>query len=56
MVMMFVGGVVLMLDGNFRTIPTLEKLRAGVFRSCPNPYSGKAVNSLTPMVTDMQPP
>jgi len=37
MVMMFVGGVVLMRDGTFRTIPTVEKLRGGSFSFPPKP-------------------
>ncbi len=47
MVMMFVGvrGVVLVLDGIpvLFIIPIVENLRAGVFRSRPNPYMVKAV-------------
>jgi hypothetical protein len=43
MVMMFVGGVVSVLNG----IPVLfllwETYRAGVFYSCPNPFRGEAV-------------
>jgi hypothetical protein len=37
MVMMFVGGVVLMLDGFFHTIPNVEKLRGGSFLFPPKP-------------------
>jgi hypothetical protein len=44
MVMMFVGGDVLMLDRFF------ESYGAGVFCSCPNPYSGKAVKTALPLV------
>jgi len=41
MVMMFVGGVVLMLDKTFRTIPTVEKLRGGSFSFPPEPIAVK---------------
>jgi len=37
MVMMFVGGVVLMLEGLFRTIPTVGNLRGGSFSFPPEP-------------------
>ena len=43
MVMMFVGGVVLVLDGIRLLFLPYKTYGAGVFRSCLNPYSGKAV-------------
>jgi hypothetical protein len=49
MVMMFVGGVVLVLDGIRLLLLPWESNGSEVFcSSCRNPYSGKAVNSLTP--------
>ena len=45
MVMMFVGGVVLMFEGLFRTIPTVGNLRGGSFSFGPEPLwvMGQAV-------------
>ena len=44
MVTMFVGGVVLILDGIIVIFLQEETYGAGVFCSRPNPYRGKAVN------------
>ena len=52
MVMMFVGGVVLLFDGFFVLFLPYEIYRAGVFHSCLNPYSGKAVNCTLLLATD----
>ena len=41
--MMFVGGVVLLLDGIYVLFLQWEIYDAGIFRSRPNPYRGKAV-------------
>jgi hypothetical protein len=49
MVMMFVGGVVLMLDRILILFLLLKIYGVVVFRSRPNPYSGKAVNRITPI-------
>ena len=56
MVMMFVGIVVLIVDGTFCTIPTVANLRSGSFRSrrrvfCyhPNPNRGCHFNEFTSM-------
>jgi hypothetical protein len=38
MVMMFVGGVVLIVDGTFRTIPTVGELRSGSFSFSPESF------------------
>jgi hypothetical protein len=46
MVMMFKGGVVLMLDGTFRTIPTVEKLWGGSFSFPPEPIAVKLLTSV----------
>ena len=43
MVMMFIGGVVLMLEG---FLVLWEIYGAGVFCSRPNPYSGKAIKTV----------
>jgi hypothetical protein len=46
MVMMFVGGIVLMFEGFFVLFLPFIIYGAGVFRSRPNPYGGKAVNNI----------
>ncbi len=40
------------VDGTFRTIPTVENLRGGSFRSRPNPYSRIPVK----LISNMQAP
>jgi hypothetical protein len=38
MVMMFVGGVVLIVDGPFRTIPTVGNLESGIISFLPESF------------------